>query len=223
VNLRASPELESSCLCAAHELSRWFAKSTPPFCPTWLAERFGVSEVRERPLDRDARLIRESGRLFIEVNNLFPKLRRRFSIAHEIGHLIIDRCSPRGQSHWGHEDPMIESLCDRLAGRLLAPDWALQEHFEREGRLDGWQGPFECSFILETAAKFGVSVDIIASRVFEECAAEHCGHHERGTYTASASVTRQLQPTLWSGRLSLSAPRQAASPARYTSAAPAPT
>jgi Zn-dependent peptidase ImmA (M78 family) len=170
VELQTGTELESDCLCAARELSRLFARSTPPFCASWLAERFGVSEVRERPLDRDARLIRESGRLFIEVNSLFPNTRRRLSIAHEIGHLIVDRCSPMGQSHWGHENPIIESLCDRLAEHLLAPDWAVRVHFQNEPELSAWQHPIRCSSVLTGAAKFGISVDAMASRVFGEMA-----------------------------------------------------
>jgi len=149
-------------------LTELFADASPPFSLKPLVEHFGVSEVRERPLDYDARLTLESGRLLIEVNSIFPKARRRLSVAHEIGHLIIDRCSPEGDSHWGHRDPAIESLRKRLAGQLLAPDWALRKHFNEIAGLANWQHPIRCSTVLAAASKFGVSVDAIACRVFHE-------------------------------------------------------
>jgi hypothetical protein len=160
--------LELSCIDAARQLTQLFADAAPPFSLSPLTEYFGVSEVRERPLDRDARLVFESGRLLIEVNSLYPKVRRRLSIAHEIGHLIIDRCSPNEDSHWGHQDPGIETLCDRLAGQLLAPDWAIRKHFDEFSRLADWRQSIRCSTILAAASKFGLSVDAIACRVVHE-------------------------------------------------------
>ncbi|SRR6266436_199107 len=160
--------LESACLDTARELTNLFADAVPPFSLSTLAEYFGVSEVRERPLDRDARLVFESGRLLIEVNSLFPSVRRRLSIAHEIGHLIIDRCSPKGDSNWGHGDAATESLCNRLAGQLLAPDWAVRKHFAGITGLADWRDPIRCSTILAAASKFGISVDAAASRIFCE-------------------------------------------------------
>jgi len=160
--------LELDCIDAARELGHLFIHSTPPFPLDPLAKHFGVSEVRERPLDRDARLTRESGRLVIEVNSLFPRVRQRLSIAHEIGHLIVDYCSPDKGSHWEHHDNEVESLCNRLAGQLLAPDWALRGHFEQDCALADWQHPIRCSTILAAASKFGISADATASRIFSE-------------------------------------------------------
>jgi Zn-dependent peptidase ImmA (M78 family) len=104
--------------------------------------------------------------LIIEVNSLFPLVRRRLSIAHEIGHLIVDRCSSEPNAYWGHEDPAIEALCNRLAGQLLAPDWALEEYFESEYGLADWRKKVRCSTIIGTACRFGISVDAVASRIF---------------------------------------------------------
>jgi Zn-dependent peptidase ImmA (M78 family) len=142
--------------------------SSPPFSLTPLVEYFGIAEVRERPLDRDARLVRQSGQLFIEVNSLFPPARRRLSVAHEIGHLIVDRCSGDANRSWGHEDPIIEALCNRLAGGLLAPDWALRKHFDGIAGFSDWRQSIRCSTILSAASRFGISVDAIACRVFHE-------------------------------------------------------
>jgi hypothetical protein len=160
--------LELDCIDAARKLSHLFINATPPFSVDPLAKHFGVSEVRERPLDRDACLTRESGRLVIEVNSLFPRVRQRLSVAHEIGHLIVDYCSPDRGSHWGHYDSEVESLCNRLAGQLLAPDWALRRHFEQDCGLADWRHSIRCSTILAAASKFGISVDAAASRIFSE-------------------------------------------------------
>jgi len=160
--------LELDCIDAARKLSHLFINATPPFSVDPLAKHFGVSEVRERPLDRDACLTRESGRLVIEVNSLFPKVRQRLSVAHEIGHLIVDFCSPNSGSNWGHDDHEVESLCNRLAGQLLAPDWALRRHFEQDCGFADWRHPIRCSTILAAATKFGISIDAIASRIFSE-------------------------------------------------------
>lgn len=94
-----------------------------PSCSlTALLEHFEIAEVRERPLDCDARLVRQFGRLIIEVSSLHPQARQPLSIAHELGHLIVDRCSATPSGHWGKDDPTIESLCDRLANTILWSD-----------------------------------------------------------------------------------------------------
>ena len=162
--------LTSRCMELADELTQLYSRSSPPFPLAPLIECFGVAEVRERPLDRDACLRFESGLLFIDVNSLYPLVRRRLSIAHEIGHLIVERCSSdsNGDSHWGHQDPAIEALCDRLAGQLLAPEWALRQHFDGEQILADWHSPIRCSTIIGTASRFGISVDAAASRIFCE-------------------------------------------------------
>jgi Zn-dependent peptidase ImmA (M78 family) len=114
--------LASRCIEYVRELRSQFCNSTaaPPLKA--LVEHLGVAEVRERPLDRDARLVKQSGQLIIEVNSLYSQARRRLSIAHELGHLIVDRCSATPNEHWGKTDPSIESLCDRLAYAILSPD-----------------------------------------------------------------------------------------------------
>src|SRR5712692_4351583 len=161
-------QLASRCVDLARELTQLHAGSTPPFSLDPLVQHFGITEVRERPLDRDARLIRESGQLFIEVNSLFPLVRRRLSIAHEIGHLIVSHCSGVAVGHRRHEDPFTEALCNQLAGRLLAPDWALEMYFERETGLADWRSKVGCSTIISAASKFAISVDAAASRICRE-------------------------------------------------------
>jgi hypothetical protein len=161
-------DLAPRCLEFANELTRLYLKSAPPFSLDPLVEHFGVCEVRERPLDRDACLVAESGHLFIDVNSMYPLVRRRLSIAHEIGHLIVKHCSPDGPPHKTHEDPEIEGLCNRLAARLLVPNWAVRRYFDADRSLSNWQSPLRCATVLRAASEFGISVDAMASRVFCE-------------------------------------------------------
>lgn len=116
-------QLESRCIDYLRRLSRLHGSPTPSCSLTALLEHFEIAEVRERPLDCDARLVRQFGRLIIEVSSLQPQTRQPLSIAHELGHLIVDRCSATPNGHWGKDEPTIESLCDRLANTILWSDW----------------------------------------------------------------------------------------------------
>ena len=158
------PLIKSQCMGLAADLTRTYRKTEPPFSVQPLIEEFGVAGVRERPLDRDACLTVESGRLFIDVNSMYPAPRRRLSIAHEIGHLIVNRCSPRG-TEFGCE-PEIEAFCTHLAASLLAPEWALRAYFERQRAIADWRHRIGCSTILGASSAFSISVDAMASRVF---------------------------------------------------------
>ena len=158
--------LEAKCLDLARELAQSYSDLAPPFSLQPLIEHFGIERVRERPLDRDACLRAESGRLFIDVNSMYPLVRRRLSIAHEIGHLIVKECSP--EELWGNADPATEALCNRLAGTLLAPELALRRYFESASTLSDWQDPIRCSTVVAAASAFGISVDAMAARVFHE-------------------------------------------------------
>lgn len=160
--------LATRCLELARELSRAYSDQRPPYPIERLLKRFGVAAIRERPLDRDACLRLESGRIFIDVNIMYAPTRRRLSIAHEIGHLIINQFSPQEALGSHSENPAIESLCNRLATNLLAPDEAIFEYFEHEQTLGQWQERIRCTTVLGAASKFGVSVDAIASRVFHD-------------------------------------------------------
>jgi Zn-dependent peptidase ImmA (M78 family) len=160
--------LEARCLEFARELCGAYSDECPPFPLERLLKRFGVAAVRERPLDRDACLRLESGRIFIDVNIMYPLVRRRLSIAHEIGHLIVNEFSPREALGSHSEDPAIESLCNRLASSLLVPHDAVVEYFDRQQTLGDWQERIRCATVLGAASRFGVSVDAVASRVFHD-------------------------------------------------------
>jgi Zn-dependent peptidase ImmA (M78 family) len=110
------------CLNVAQNLAPLCQQTHAPFALPELLEKFDIYEVRERLLDCDARLILQDDRAIIEVNSLFPIERRRFSIAHEIGHIILNECAGRDPFTVSRGDPMEETYCDRIAQVLLAHD-----------------------------------------------------------------------------------------------------
>jgi len=163
-------ELKERCIKEAKSIGYEFQGSTPPFDIGRVLRRFDIHEVRERPIDRDARLVLHDGRLVVELNPLFPKTRRRLSIAHEIGHSLINQCSGKDLLCTDHNDPAAESLCNRLAGELLAPDWAIRKYFEENQGLDSWQESVRCFTLLTAAKAFELSVDAITCRALHDLA-----------------------------------------------------
>jgi len=117
-----SRTLLKRCLKAAQKLASLYRQSHTPFALPELLRKFDIHQVRERLLDRDARLILQDGRAIIEVNSLFPVERRRFSVAHEIGHIILNECAGRDRFSISHGDPTEEAYCDRIAEILLGHD-----------------------------------------------------------------------------------------------------
>src|SRR5277367_5761155 len=115
-------EIKELCISAAKSVTSEINWLGPPFPLDPLLERFNVFEVRERPINGDARLVYRDGRLIIEVNPLSPANRRRHSVAHELGHLLLNQCAGRDVLYSGHGDPVSERICDRIAGELLAPE-----------------------------------------------------------------------------------------------------
>jgi IrrE N-terminal-like domain len=162
--------VKAQCLSAANTVTREYKDQRPPFSVERLFAHFGVSEIRERPIDCDARLVFQTGRLVIEVNSLSPRNRRRLSIAHELGHVLLNQFTGRDALCSDHSDPVSESFCDRLAGELLAPDWAIHRYFQENPPLARWQQTVRCSTILSAAKAFEISVDALMCRVLHDLA-----------------------------------------------------
>jgi Zn-dependent peptidase ImmA (M78 family) len=110
------------CLKAARNLAPLYQHSHFPYASPELLEKFDIYQVRKRLLDRGARLILQDGRAVIEVNSLFHRERGRFSVAHEIGHIILNECAGRDPFSISHGDPKEESYCDQIAEILVAPN-----------------------------------------------------------------------------------------------------
>jgi len=89
-----------------------------------IAARLGVDAIKEEPLPFDGGVFDVGGRLIIKINSLSPRARRRFTLAHEIAHLVLEsslslKTLKRRSSCAAN--PELERACDVFAAELLMP------------------------------------------------------------------------------------------------------
>jgi Zn-dependent peptidase ImmA (M78 family) len=100
-----------------------FATQHFPRAPEELAEHLGVS-VRESPMDGCDGWCLTRGKLaIIRINSRFPSSRKRFTLAHELGHLILGVPTIVGESYEDMlaSDSAEERRVNELASALLIP------------------------------------------------------------------------------------------------------
>jgi hypothetical protein len=109
----------------------------PPIDVHLLAKRLGVLEITEARLVEDGRLERADGQTKILIRRGVSTGRRRFTIAHELGHLLLaedtdNLIARRARLGIGRE----ERFCDEFAAALLLPhDWLRRRYTQRPRRL----------------------------------------------------------------------------------------
>lgn len=125
-----------------------------------IAEQWNAS-VSVVPLDRSLSgfIIKESGtdpRIYI--NSLDSPERQRFTLAHEIGHLV-EREAVAGDRDYSFVDTrkqgrydLHEFFADEFAGALLMPTWRFLKSYQEHGAF-------------KTAVDFGVSVPAVKRRL----------------------------------------------------------
>ena len=111
-----------------------------------LAKKWGVNSIEEREIESDAMLLpSKNGYSIVLKKSERPGLsvRQRFSLAHELGHLLLLKSqAPAASGVVGtaskHRDPGYsdeeERLCDQIAAEILMPRMAFQE----DGWMEGW-------------------------------------------------------------------------------------
>ncbi len=95
----------------------------PPFNPLRIAEMMGV-QIEANSSVADARLIASARGPKIEFNPQQPRERVRFSIAHEIAHLLFPDWSEQIRNRGGDEtadDWQLEMLCNLAASEFVLP------------------------------------------------------------------------------------------------------
>jgi O-acetyl-ADP-ribose deacetylase (regulator of RNase III) len=101
----------------------------PPYDPFELAERLRIPLVPRGEL-RDARTVPDGKRVRIEYNPNRPRSRLRFSIAHELGHVLFPDAAKtvrhRGGTAEG-DDWQLEMLCNIAASEILMPTGSFPE------------------------------------------------------------------------------------------------
>ena len=129
------------------------------------AASLGVDRVELRNMEEDALLIkRPDGHITVFLNSRQPRLRHRFSIAHELSHLLLEDVLGKETIHRRrrfapHQDPegqRIEALCNTMASSLLMPRERVSELLSEVGWTAG---------SVQTIAKsFDVSFEAAARR-----------------------------------------------------------
>src|SRR5579864_1748252 len=96
-----------------------------------IARACGVVEISVRPIPLDGYLARRpDGQLAIRYSSDSSPTRVRFTIAHEIGHLVIadeTECPLEGPVARGpNRDAIVERLANRFASEILMPEHQLE-------------------------------------------------------------------------------------------------
>jgi hypothetical protein len=125
-----------------------------------LACRLGVNRIVEENLPFEGGLFRlADGELVIKLNPQSPFVRKRFTLAHEIAHLLLKtvpalRCRRRS-------DAALERTCDMIAAELLMPT------AEATDFVCGLGSPAP-EKLRAIASRYGVSMQSAALRVHDD-------------------------------------------------------
>lgn len=143
--------------------------AAPPYDPVPLAGILGITDIRSAELDVDGQIRREDGCMLIEYDqHSNSRARSRFTIAHEVGHMILWNVlgrvhkASRQQSNGSSE---IETLCNKLAAEILAPRTEVEYLLEKLR-----QPPRKslCHAVMGIAKEFRVSLQFAALRLREQ-------------------------------------------------------
>lgn len=121
-----------------------------------IAQNLGVANIVEEDLPFEGGIFEDEGKTVIKLNSLSPIVRQRFTLAHELAHLIfMQRFSVLTDCM---QDKQLEDACDSLAVELLMP---------RQETLDYLSGLGDPSpeNLRVVAKRFGVSLQVAARRV----------------------------------------------------------
>jgi Zn-dependent peptidase ImmA (M78 family) len=135
--------------------------SGPPYNPFTLAEMRGMKLLAtEAILDARTRSDAE-GRFTIDFNPQRPAARMRFSIAHEIGHTLLEDCAAATRNRATHEemkedDWQLELLCNMAAAEILMPFGTFQEDLSVRP---------SAGLVLDLRRKYLVSCEAIVNRL----------------------------------------------------------
>jgi hypothetical protein len=120
---------------AAHVLDVLGMSPTPPVDVERVARLMGVSEISDAELVEDGRLECARGSHRILLRQGLNPTRRRFTVGHELAHLLMSEEAPgvvgrRALPVTGH----VERFCDSFAAALLLPRWWIRERYAHRQR-----------------------------------------------------------------------------------------
>lgn len=114
----------------ADELATWLfdhvqLPANPPIDVEELARRMGIDAIKTARMFEDGRLEQDGRHATIYLRERLPATRRRFTIAHELGHrLLLHPRAPAQRYRHRLVHDKEERFCDDLAAAMLLPrDW----------------------------------------------------------------------------------------------------
>jgi Zn-dependent peptidase ImmA (M78 family) len=122
-----------------------------------VAWKLGVRGITITRMSFDGGIFEEASELVIRLNSQSSPRRRRFTLAHEIAHLIVASADARGAQR-SHACTELERACDLVAAELLMPS----DEFSRAA-----PGRGSTAGLLAIADQFGVSSQSAAVRLRE--------------------------------------------------------
>jgi Zn-dependent peptidase ImmA (M78 family) len=123
------------------------------------ASRLGIDAIVEEELPFDGGLFERNGRTIIKLSSFSSRTRRRFTLAHEISHLLL-AATIRVKSCCV-SDRNLERACDVLAAELLMPAEAVSHSVQEMGASSPEN-------LRRLALQFDVSLHSAAVRVHQD-------------------------------------------------------
>ena len=124
-----------------------------------IAASLGVIEILDTELIEDGRTIWVDGKPRIELRADRPATRKRFTLAHEIGHILLERDQSVVRRTQGLDRNGVETLCDWTAASILMPRAWVQRYAERDH--------YNLSLLRLVAHRADVSLSAAAVRLAE--------------------------------------------------------
>ena len=148
-----------------------------------MAARATVREIADMaPDEAGACFPMANGSYRICVNANDRVERRRFTVCHEIGHIVLGLKSDHRTEPWKQEEPLSEKLCDVFAAELLLPGKLFEPAAEIApaslAGIDTLANQFEAS-VTSTGSRYADSVSTavrlraLAQREGDQCIAFH--------------------------------------------------
>lgn len=107
-------------------------QSVPPVDVENLARAMGIDAITKATMIEDGRLEQDSRSAVIYLRDGLPESRRRFTIAHELGHrLLLHPRAPAERYRRRLVGDSEERLCDEIAAAILLPRQWVMTHFSQ--------------------------------------------------------------------------------------------
>lgn len=120
-----------------------------------LAAKLGVVQIVEQKLPFEGGIFASSAGPVIKLNSLSAQTRKRFTLAHELAHLIVSP-NTANSARRCLKSSDLETACDFVAAELLMSEEAMRNSIERRASIES---------LLSLTSQFGVSLQAAAVRV----------------------------------------------------------